>query len=117
MRRLALIVPALAITIAAVACSSSGGATGSTGPTDSTLTYENFGKAFREANCTKCHSASGRGESPLLDSVTAIRAASSEIDKEAAAGPDATNTSMPEDGDVAESERKKLGEWLACGAP
>jgi hypothetical protein len=39
------------------------------------------------------------------------------IDRAAASGPDATNTFMPEGGSVSTEERKKLGEWLACGAP
>ncbi|MBX3232092.1 MAG: hypothetical protein KIT84_19745 [Labilithrix sp.] len=99
------------------ACSSGGEPTGSTCPEGSTLTYETFGRSFLETHCTKCHSAAGRGESPALDSVANVRANATSIDSAAAAGPKATNTEMPEDSDVAEAERRKLGEWLACGAP
>ena len=35
----------------------------------------------------------------------------------AAAGPKAVNTYMPDGASVDEAERRKLGEWLACGAP
>jgi mono/diheme cytochrome c family protein len=90
--------------------------TGSTCPDDSTLTYESFGQAFFATNCLSCH-GSGGPESPKFDTVEQIRSNSAEIDRQAAAGPDATNTFMPETGSVATEERKKLGEWLACGAP
>jgi len=93
-----------------------GQATGSTCPSDSALTYENFGQDFFKTNCLVCHTAKGP-ESPKLDTVEQIRANRSEIDKQAAAGPDAVNTVMPDGSSVAESERRKLGEWLACGAP
>jgi hypothetical protein len=105
----------------ALACWACGGdelgdPTGSTCPTDSTLTYAEFGRAFFQNNCLSCHGA-GRGESPTLESLDDIKANKSLIDRAAAAGPDAVNTFMPEDGSVPESERRKLGEWLACDAP
>jgi len=93
-----------------------GEATGSTCPSDSTLSYDNFGEQFFQSNCLVCHGANGP-ESPKFDTVEQIRANSGEIDKQAAAGPNAVNTSMPEDGSVSEADRRKLGEWLACGAP
>ncbi len=99
------------------ACGSGpGDATGSTCPTSSTLTYANFGQMFMQKNCLACHSAAGP-ESPKLDTVAQIRAASGDIDRSAAAGPSAVNTYMPEGASVDEAERRKLGEWLACGAP
>jgi len=45
---------------------------------------------------------------------TALRA-KDEIDRAAASGPNATNTYMPDDADLSDDDRKKLGEWLACG--
>jgi uncharacterized membrane protein len=99
------------------ACGSGpGDATGSTCPTDSTLSYANFGQAFIKDHCLACHAASGP-ESPKLDTLVQVRAASSDIDRSAAAGPNAVNTYMPDGGSVAEADRRKLGEWLACGAP
>lgn len=99
------------------ACGSGlGDSTGSTCPSDSTLTYGNFGQSFMETNCLGCHSAHGK-ESPKFDTIEEIRASSSDIDRAAAAGPNAVNTYMPEGASVAEAERRKLGEWLACGAP
>jgi len=90
--------------------------TGSTCPTDSSLTYANFGQAFVQTNCLACHGSKGP-ESPKFDTAAQIRANAAEIDKNAAAGPDAINTVMPEGGSVSEADRRKLGEWLACGAP
>jgi hypothetical protein len=111
------LVSSLFVAAALAACGSGpGDSTGSTCPTDSTLTYTNFGQAFMQSHCLACHSASGP-ESPKLDTLAQVRAASSDIDRSSAAGPNAVNTYMPEGGSVDESERRKLGEWLACGAP
>jgi hypothetical protein len=93
-----------------------GGATGSTCPSDSTLTYESFGQAFMQTKCLVCHGKTGP-QSPKFDTVEQIRAAAGDIDRAAAAGPNGVNTFMPEDGSVSEADRRKLGEWLACGAP
>ena len=93
-----------------------GTATGSTCPTDSALTYDNFGAGFFTDHCLVCHGSKGP-ESPKFDTVEQIRANSGEIDKQAAAGPNGVNTIMPESGSVSEADRRKLGEWLACGAP
>jgi hypothetical protein len=49
--------------------------------------------------------------------VAAIKANSDRIDRSAAAGPNGTNTYMPESGSVDDATRHQLGEWLACGAP
>jgi mono/diheme cytochrome c family protein len=100
--------------IAACSSNSSVGATGTTCPSDSTLTYASFGQAFFANNCLSCHS--GR-EQPALTSQAAIQANADEIDMVAAAGPNGVNTKMPEDGSVSTSDRTKLGQWLACGAP
>lgn len=105
------------VAAALVACGSGpGDATGSTCPSDSTLTYANFGQAFMQSHCLACHSAAGP-ESPKLDTLAQVKAHSGDVDRSAAAGPDAVNTYMPESGSVDEAERRKLGEWLACGAP
>lgn len=102
---------------AAVGCGGeTGESTGSTCPSSETLTYENFGKAFMTQHCLACHSAAGP-ESPKFDTVEQIRANITAIDQQAAAGPNAVNTLMPESGSVDEADRRKLGEWLACGAP
>jgi len=94
----------------------SGQSTGSSCPTSETLTYENFGKEFMATNCLACHGAAGP-ESPKFDTVQQIRSNVTAIDQQAAAGPNAVNTLMPESASVPEADRRKLGEWLACGAP
>lgn len=91
-----------------------GDPTGSTCPTDSTLTYENFGQSFFSNNCLRCHAST---ETPHFNTQQEIQAEIEEIDRAAASGPNGTNTFMPEDKDIPEADRKKLGEWLACGAP
>lgn len=102
-----------AVAFASSACSSAAGA--STGSTcDSSLTYANFGKAFFDENCLSCH---GGRQGPSLSTVEAIRTNKGAIDRAAAAGPDSTNTAMPQGGSVSLDDRKKLGAWLACGAP
>jgi uncharacterized membrane protein len=74
--------------------------------------------------CIDCHSAqtSDRHSAPSdinFDSMDDIRAHLDDIDVEAAAGPQATNTTMPElDAKVAkaptQAEREMLGQFLAC---
>jgi mono/diheme cytochrome c family protein len=78
-------------------------------PTDSTLTYANFGQAFFTDNCLSCHTSKER---PTLTSQAAILANKAVIIREAV-----TSTSMPEDASMDIAERRMLGEWLACGAP
>jgi cytochrome c5 len=102
-----------------------GPSTGSTCPSDQTLTYENFGRDFFESYCTRCHSSelsgSDRHGAPVgydWDDIEAVRAHTDLIDKMAAAGPDATNMSMPPtDPRPTLTAREQLGEWLVCGAP
>jgi uncharacterized membrane protein len=113
--------PILIATVALAGLAACGGngpgdATGSTCPTTQTLTYDNFGKQFFQSNCLACHSQTGP-ESPKFDTVEQIRANASDIDRSAAAGPNGINNYMPDGGSVSEAERRKLGEWLACGAP
>lgn len=106
---------AAAFVAALVGCGDSGGtSTGSTCPQGSTLTYENFGRAFIQTNCNGCHGAS---QSPTLTTQAAVQANATRIDELAASGPNATNTTMPEGASVSVEDRQKLGEWLACGAP
>jgi hypothetical protein len=93
-----------------------GDATGSTCPESSTLTYANFGQAFVQSNCLSCH-GSGGPETPTLATHDQVQAHIDDIDRAAAAGPNATNTFMPDGTSVSTEERRKLGEWLDCGAP
>jgi uncharacterized membrane protein len=96
--------------------------TGSTCPSGSTLTYDNFAKPFAEKYCTRCHSSTlmgdARHDAPLghdFDSEAGILLVAEHVDEHAAAGPNAVNTLMPPDGaKPTEAERWQLGEWLAC---
>ncbi len=87
-------------------------------------TYDNFGREFMETYCVGCHSvnATDRHGAPSdqnYDTLADVRKHAVDIDTHAAAGPNATNTSMPEIGGSVHSaptqaEREKLGQFLAC---
>jgi uncharacterized membrane protein len=116
-----------------VACSqasesldSSGQATGSTCPDDSALTYDSFASRFMQRYCTRCHAASLRGSDRRgapsdhdFDTLEGLRLTHAQhIDEQAAAGPDGENSAMPPSSPKPSTdERRKLGEWLACGMP
>ncbi len=95
-------------------------------PENSTIDYENFGRAFMTAYCVRCHSSSlassARNGAPsdhdfdTLDSIQSMHL--EHIDANAAAGPLSTNATMPASGpQPSDADRYRLGEWLACGAP
>jgi hypothetical protein len=118
---------ALFIVLLASACEKPvfGPPTQSTCPDDSQLTYESFGKPFMEKYCTECHSSTKRGDDRMgaptfhdFDTLFGIMADSDHIDETSAAGPAAVNEGMPQDGPFPTLlERRKLGEWIACGMP
>lgn len=115
---------ALLLCLAVTACSGDAGPTptGALCPSDSTLTYDNFGKPFMESYCTRCHHSdlhgSERNGAPLyhdFDSLVGILAVVEHVDEYTAAGPDSVNEIMPPDGATpTEAERTQLGAWLAC---
>lgn len=99
--------------------------TGAVCPPASTLTWENFGKPFMETYCTGCHHSELVGPARMgapsfhdVDTVFGVRSIRNHIDETTAAGPDAINRGMPNEGPFpTDAERFQLGEWLACGAP
>jgi uncharacterized membrane protein len=100
------------LALALVACTSGAQSTGIAQvscPTDSTLTYANFGSAFMTSNCLSCHTSK---DSPTLTSQGQIKVNASRILDAAV-----YTTAMPQDSNMAVAEREMLGEWLACGAP
>jgi len=113
--RTAAIVVALGLATAVAGCAGLGDPTGAACPTDSTLSYDNFGQAFFTQHCTSCHNAAD--QSPAFDTVEKIRAEATNIDRAAGSGPKGTNTYMPESGNVPTPDREQLSQWLACGAP
>jgi len=104
---------------------SDSGPTGATCPQGSTLTAQNFGNAFMDQYCTRCHSSTltgaARQDAPVgmdFDTLDGVHANAQAIDEEAGSGPKRTNTAMPPNGtSPTTEERQKLSEWLACGAP
>ncbi len=96
-------------------------------PPTQSLSYENFGKSFMESYCTDCHDSKKRGADRQgapsfhdFDTIYGIRAVWEHIDFTTAAGPTGiVNDSMPPEGEPQPTlaERKKLGEWIACGMP
>lgn len=113
----------LLISVVLFACSSPV-QSGASCPTSGGPTYASFGAAFFAHYCTGCHSrsASARFGAPAdvnFDTEDDIRASALAVDAEAAAGPDATNTDMPDMGGMVHvppslSERELLGQFLAC---
>jgi hypothetical protein len=100
--------------------------TGTVCPPASTLTYENFGSAFMDDYCLRCHSSEvtgadreGAPSDHNFDTLAEIRTFHEHIDQMAGSGPEATNDQMPpDDGDAPTmAEREMLAEWLACGSP
>lgn len=98
--------------------------TGSTCPPADPPTYASFGEQFFADYCLDCHSASSRNRHDApddlnFDTEAQIRKHAAAIDSESAAGPDATNTSMPEKSANVLTlptieERRLLGQYLAC---
>lgn len=115
----------LLLSVVLAACGSEGGPTGTVCPQASTLTYDNFGKQFMDTYCIRCHSSALTGNDRFgaprghdYDTLAGVQAMPEHIDETSAAGPDAVNTAMPPGAPFpSESERRQLGEWLACGAP
>jgi len=103
----------------------SGVATGATCPPNSTLSYEGWALGFFGNYCLRCHSKElGQGErngAPLgynWDDLESVRTHATEMDLMAAASSTVVNTTMPlNPPNPPTSERRRLGEWLACGAP
>ena len=106
----------------AAACTST--QSGATCPSTNPPTYASFGHPFMARYCTGCHSsgAKDRHGAPAgldFDSEAEIRAKAIAIDAEAAAGPDAQNTDMPDltgpvHAEPTMAERERLGQFLAC---
>jgi uncharacterized membrane protein len=88
-------------------------------PGGTTLTYDNFGKAFFADWCNRCHSApdgqrNGAPDGYVFDTLEAVRAQKVRIFDRSAS----TNDSMPPGPvDPPLDQRDKLADWLACGAP
>jgi len=103
------------------------GPTGTTCPTGGTqLTADNFATNFFNSYCTRCHSTEHvgifkrHGAPPMMNfnTIEGAKMWSKEIDAWAGAGPNRVNTEMPPGNpEPSEDDRRKLSEWLACGAP
>lgn len=96
-------------------------------PPSSTITYENFGRAFMEDFCTNCHSSTKVGAARNgatadhdFDTLPGIQGVADHIDQAAGIGPASANRNMPPESETsqpADGDREKLAEWLSCGAP
>ncbi|MBZ4419096.1 c-type cytochrome [Myxococcus sp. RHSTA-1-4] len=95
-------------------------------PGGTQLTEQNFGRAFLDSYCTRCHSSTRTGaarngapEGLNWDQIDVVRANADEMNEEAGANADGSvNSDMPpSDPRPTDDERRQLAEWLACGAP
>jgi hypothetical protein len=88
-----------------------GGGNGGAEPSD-------FGKTFFDGYCIACHSPDGGAVANQdFSTYAGIVPKLARIDARAAAGPAATNTSMPALPPAPSlTQRQLLGTWIACGA-
>lgn len=100
-----------ALALAVGACSPATGldATDIACPPTSTDTYDTFGAAFMNNNCSACHGPGSRTDTTSLDSIRANSNAIIEVT--------VYNVNMPKDASLTDAERIRLGKWLNCGAP
>ena len=100
-----------------------GSSTHASCPTTAPLTYASFGASFFGSYCLECHSqqktGADRRNAPVtidFDTRSLVRENTSDIDKQAAFGPDAKNHLMPPDGHPkpTDTERTDLGRYIAC---
>jgi len=114
---------ALALIAACGGGADEGTFTRSSCPTIDPPTYDNFGRTFMESYCTECHDSAKSGvmrqDAPPtidFDSLALLRMWTSQIDKQAAIGPAASNRLMPPANNPTptDDERRRLGEFIAC---
>lgn len=85
---------------------------GSTADACSTLTYANFGMQFMATYCVGCHSGANAKHGVQLDTLAGVQKSKSGVKRQTVTG-----TGMPSvDPKPSAADRKKLGEWLDCGA-
>ncbi len=84
-----------------------------------TLTYENFGKAFFAENCNSCHSSTNgeRNGAPDDFSFETLDEIHEHKDRIFVRAADANDSMPPGPDDPPLADREKLADWLACGAP
>ncbi len=91
-------------------------------PEGTQLTYDNFGEAFMEDYCLRCHSIDVEGADRQgapsdhnFDTRLEVLALKEHIDWMTGAGPGAVNEQMPPSGNAPSlEERTQLSTWLAC---
>jgi uncharacterized membrane protein len=83
-------------------------------PPNTTLNYVDFGKPLIDKSCSgsDCHTMGGSKGGISLDGIGNVQKYKAEVYNAAAAD----NTKMPQGRSMSSDERKKLGDWLACGA-
>ncbi len=99
-------------------------------PPDNALTYRSFGDGFLRTWCTGCHSstlaASDRQDAPMgidFDRALLYKPHARDVYDRAVLEAHAAVTNpnaaspMPPAGIVPEDDRRRLGQWIACGSP
>jgi uncharacterized membrane protein len=115
--------PLLLVLAACTTAPPQGELTHSTCPSTDPPTYDSFGVTFFASYCLECHAstrtgADRQGAPPTIDFDTRalVRANTSDVDRQAAYGPSASNRLMPPDGHPkpSDQERTTLGAYIAC---
>ena len=100
--------------------------TGAICPSNATLTYVTFGKAFLDKYCVECHDANKTGAARQgapdfhdFDTRVGLKQVADHADEYAGSGPAATNLLMPKQNGKRPiptlAERVQFSEWIACG--
>ena len=86
--------------------SGTGGGGGSSVPDCGADTWSSYGGSFFASQCSSCHTHSGQ-----FTTQASVQSASSRIASEISSG------RMPEGGGLSSTERQRILDYLACGAP
>ena len=79
------------------------------------LSYESFGKAFLQKYCVGCHQGKAPPDGIDLTTVANVKKNKREIEAHAVRTPRSKPMPPPTAPQPTAAERKRLGEWLACG--
>jgi uncharacterized membrane protein len=81
---------------------------------DPDYTWETFGAAFVAGRCQGCHGSGSTARYGAPESLTFDDEAEVRVLREAVLRTVLTDTTMPPGGGLTDTEKERLGRWLAC---